>query len=177
MLSYGVIFSDGMESDFLQCNSGAIAHVCAEEQSARLVVSCESPMRVTVDMVIFTIQSGALRVLLVKRAAALFQGQFAIPGGFVHEDEDLDQAGLRELREETGVPMCTGSNPASISIVITTQSIATELSTPAQFLASGPWRNWHTQLPQEQPFVGSNPTRPTRIPLFLDNLDGEWAGR
>jgi 8-oxo-dGTP diphosphatase len=60
-------------------------------------------MRVTVDIVIFTIHSGALRVLLVKRAAAPFQGQFAIPGGFVHEDEDLDQAALRELREETGV--------------------------------------------------------------------------
>jgi 8-oxo-dGTP diphosphatase len=60
-------------------------------------------MRVTVDIVIFTIQSGALRVLLVKRAAAPFQGQFAIPGGFVLEDEDLDKAALRELREETGV--------------------------------------------------------------------------
>jgi 8-oxo-dGTP diphosphatase len=60
-------------------------------------------MRVTVDIVIFTIQSGALRVLLVKRAAAPFQWQFAIPGGFVVEDEDLDQAALRELREETGV--------------------------------------------------------------------------
>ena len=33
--------------------------------------------------------------------------------------------------------------PASISIVITTQSIPTEFLTPAQFLASGPWRNWH----------------------------------
>src|SRR5258708_6920825 len=60
-------------------------------------------MRITVDIVIFTIQSGALRVLLVKRAAAPFLGQFAIPGGFVHEDEDLEQAALRELREETGV--------------------------------------------------------------------------
>jgi 8-oxo-dGTP diphosphatase len=60
-------------------------------------------MRVTVDIVIFTIQSGALKVLLVKRGAPPFIGQFAIPGGFVHEDEDLDQAALRELREETGV--------------------------------------------------------------------------
>jgi 8-oxo-dGTP diphosphatase len=60
-------------------------------------------MRVTVDIVIFTIQSGAFKVLLVKRAVAPFQEQFAIPGGFVHEDEDLDQAALRELREETGV--------------------------------------------------------------------------
>lgn len=60
-------------------------------------------MRVTVDIVIFTIQSGVLRVLLVKRAGAPFRGQFAIPGGFVLENEDLDQAALRELREETGV--------------------------------------------------------------------------
>jgi hypothetical protein len=39
MPSYGVIFSDGMEADFLQFNSGAIAHVRAAEQCARLVVS------------------------------------------------------------------------------------------------------------------------------------------
>lgn len=39
MPSYGVIFSDGMEADFLQFNSGATAHVRAAEQRARLVVS------------------------------------------------------------------------------------------------------------------------------------------
>ena len=49
--------------------------------------------------------------------------------------------------------------PASVSIVITTQSIPTELLTPAQFIAFGPWRNWHTQLPQEQPFYGFNSHR------------------
>jgi len=38
MPSAGVIFSDGMESDFLQFNSGAIARVRAAEQRARLVV-------------------------------------------------------------------------------------------------------------------------------------------
>ncbi len=35
----GAIFSDGMEMDYLEFNSGAIAHVCAAEQRARLVVS------------------------------------------------------------------------------------------------------------------------------------------
>src|ERR1700756_3201295 len=60
-------------------------------------------MQVTVDIVIFTLQSGVLKVLLVKRRIAPFAGRFAIPGGFVQEDEDLDQAAFRELGEETGV--------------------------------------------------------------------------
>jgi 8-oxo-dGTP diphosphatase len=60
-------------------------------------------MRTAVDIVIFTIQSGELRVLLVKRGIPPFADQFAIPGGFVLEDESLDQAALRELKEETGV--------------------------------------------------------------------------
>jgi 8-oxo-dGTP diphosphatase len=60
-------------------------------------------MKVAVDIVIFTIQSGELKVLLVKRRIQPFTGQHAIPGGFVHDGEDLDEAALRELREETGV--------------------------------------------------------------------------
>jgi 8-oxo-dGTP diphosphatase len=60
-------------------------------------------MRVAVDIVIFTIQAGVLKVLLVKRKIEPHRGQFAIPGGFIHDDEDLDEAALRELREETGV--------------------------------------------------------------------------
>ena len=39
MPSGGVIFSDGMEADFLQFNSGALAHVRAAEQRARLVIA------------------------------------------------------------------------------------------------------------------------------------------
>lgn len=60
-------------------------------------------MKVTVDIVIFTIQSEELKVLLVKRGVPPFKGQFALPGGFVREDESLDEAARRELREETGV--------------------------------------------------------------------------
>jgi 8-oxo-dGTP diphosphatase len=60
-------------------------------------------MKVTVDIVIFTIQSGVLKVLLVKRGIPPFAGQYAIPGGFVLENESLADAAMRELREETGV--------------------------------------------------------------------------
>jgi len=60
-------------------------------------------MRVAVDIVIFTIYEKKLRVLLVKRGIPPFAGQFAIPGGFVLASESLDEAALRELKEETGV--------------------------------------------------------------------------
>jgi 8-oxo-dGTP diphosphatase len=63
----------------------------------------KTKMQVTVDIVIFTIQEGVLKVLLIKRRIPPFLGQTAIPGGFVLKDEDLDQAALRELKEETGV--------------------------------------------------------------------------
>ena len=39
MPSGGAVFSDGMESDYLQFNSGALARIKASEQAARLVVS------------------------------------------------------------------------------------------------------------------------------------------
>jgi len=59
-------------------------------------------MQVTVDLVILTIQEQQLRVLLVKRGVPPFAGEYALPGGFVREDESLEEAAARELEEETG---------------------------------------------------------------------------
>jgi 8-oxo-dGTP diphosphatase len=60
-------------------------------------------LSVTVDIVIFTVRDRTLQALLVKRAFAPFQGQHAIPGGFIHEEESLESAAKRELYEEAGV--------------------------------------------------------------------------
>jgi 8-oxo-dGTP diphosphatase len=60
-------------------------------------------LRVTVDIMIFTLRKGSLQVLLVKRGVPPFEGQYAIPGGFIRGDESLEEAALRELHEETGV--------------------------------------------------------------------------
>ena len=57
---------------------------------------------VTVDVVILTMAHGELHVLLVSRGETPFEGMWAIPGGFKRPEETLDEAALRELREETG---------------------------------------------------------------------------
>jgi 8-oxo-dGTP diphosphatase len=59
--------------------------------------------RVTVDIVIFTVRERTLQVLLIRRGVPPFEGQYAIPGGFILEGESLEQAAKRELEEETGV--------------------------------------------------------------------------
>lgn len=62
-----------------------------------------SELRVTVDVVMFTIREGHLAVLLVRRGIAPFAGSWAIPGGFILPGEPLEEAARRELEEETGI--------------------------------------------------------------------------
>lgn len=58
---------------------------------------------VTVDIVIFTIRDNQLKLLLIRRALEPYRGMWALPGGFIDMDEDLESAARRELAEETGI--------------------------------------------------------------------------
>ena len=58
---------------------------------------------VTTDCVIFTYEDWKLKVLLVKRGGEPYKGEWALPGGFLRNDETAKEGALRELREETGL--------------------------------------------------------------------------
>lgn len=59
----------------------------------------------TVDCAVFglDLDEEDLKVVLIQRDLDPFRGEWALPGGFVHPDETLEQAALRELEEETGI--------------------------------------------------------------------------
>lgn len=57
----------------------------------------------SVDCVLFGLDEGDLKVLLIQRKLMPFAGKWALPGGFVRVNETLDEAARRELSEEAGV--------------------------------------------------------------------------
>lgn len=59
----------------------------------------------TVDAVIIRYHQNKHEVLLIQRKNDPFQGRWALPGGFVEVDEDLEAAAKRELKEETGLQL------------------------------------------------------------------------
>jgi len=58
---------------------------------------------VTTDAVIFAVCRDERYVLLIKRGRPPFEGMWALPGGFLDIDEELEAGVKRELEEETGL--------------------------------------------------------------------------
>lgn len=62
-----------------------------------------SKIFVTVDNVIVRNNDSVKEILLIKRLNDPFKDFWALPGGFVDENEDLETAAKRELLEETSL--------------------------------------------------------------------------
>jgi len=71
-------------------------------QKNKYVYDWPRPM-VTVDAIVFTFSRDTTKILLINRKNEPFQGKWALPGGFVGIEEELDIAVARELFEETGI--------------------------------------------------------------------------
>jgi 8-oxo-dGTP diphosphatase len=68
------------------------------------MLSEPSHIKVAVDAIVFGYsKSDGLSVLLIKRKYEPFKNAWALPGGFVLENESLEEAVRRELQEETGI--------------------------------------------------------------------------
>ena len=104
-------------------------------KKGKYVYDWPRPM-VTVDAAVFTFSGDKARVLLINRGKEPFKGKWALPGGFVDMDEELEDAIVRELAEETGLTTVqleqmrtfgtVGRDPRGRMITIVFMGIATE---------------------------------------------------
>lgn len=62
-----------------------------------------SEIHVAVDLTVLTLRNGALNVLLIQREDEPHRGAWALPGGFVRQGEDLDEAAYRVLADEASL--------------------------------------------------------------------------
>src|ERR1039457_1220612 len=66
----------------------------------RMIDRAHLQLHLTVDLAILTVRENLLHVLVIERANEPYQGQAALPGGFLRAGEDLRGAAERELAEE-----------------------------------------------------------------------------
>jgi 8-oxo-dGTP diphosphatase len=104
-------------------------------KKAKYIYDWPRPM-VSVDAAVFTFVEGRAELLLIKRKNEPFKGKWALPGGFVGIDEELQDAAARELAEETALSAVqleqmhtfgtVGRDPRGRQITVVFTGIATE---------------------------------------------------
>ena len=62
-----------------------------------------SKVRLSVDVIIFGFEENKLKVLIGRRQMDPGRGEWSLYGGFVNEDESLDEAAERTLQQLTGL--------------------------------------------------------------------------
>lgn len=60
-------------------------------------------LSLTIDVVLLTLEGGALRALMLPRVEAPFADTLVLPGGFVREDEAIEAAAARVLADKVGL--------------------------------------------------------------------------
>ena len=60
-------------------------------------------IKIAVDAIVFGYADNQLNVLLIKQKYGLLKNQWALVGGFVKDEESLQEAVNRELKEEAGI--------------------------------------------------------------------------
>jgi 8-oxo-dGTP diphosphatase len=107
----------------------------AMAKKGKYVYDWPRPM-VSVDAAVFGFFRGKAKLLLIRRKNEPFKGQWALPGGFVGINEELEAAAERELAEEAGLVNVTleqmhtfgkcGRDPRGRQITIVFTGTATE---------------------------------------------------
>jgi 8-oxo-dGTP diphosphatase len=139
-------------------------------KKGKYVYEWPRPM-VSVDAAVFTFSGKRAKLLLINRGNEPFKGQWALPGGYIEIDEELEDAVVRELQEETGlsnVPMeqmrtfgrC-GRDPRGRQITIVFMGVAEKKQTkakPGDDAAKAKWFDIE-KLPKNMAFDHNEVTR------------------
>ncbi len=137
---------------------------------------------VTVDAAVFTFSGDKARVLLINRGNEPFKGKWALPGGFVGMDEELEDAVVRELAEETGLATVrleqmrtfgtVGRDPRGRQITIVFTGIATEGQDKIKAGDDAAQAQWFDieNLPKDMAFDHNEVVR-----FAIENLGKRWG--
>ena len=112
------------------------------EIAGRLRPSCESCSEtVFVDpkVAVAVVASDGGRILMVKRAIDPMMGRWSLPAGYVDRGEEVEEAAIREVREETGVEVRLDSllgvysrQGAPVILIVYAATITAGVATPGE---------------------------------------------